>query len=117
MRAGAPGDALPCPTSRNPFPAFLSLRQRPQRSARYRDMRPCMRLTGVIDAGGRRIQAQREFDTLLDVVERGEEIMVVRDGRAIARLQPVIKDFDREKARQAVERIIEASRGVTLGGL
>lgn len=60
-------------------------------------------------------EAKNRFGTLLDCVERGEEIMITRRGRAVARLVPATGGFDREKARRAVENILRLSKGVTLG--
>ena len=62
-------------------------------------------------------EAKNKLGTLLDWVEQGEEIVITRRGRAVARLVPVNAGFDREKARRAVAGILEASRGATLGGL
>jgi len=60
-------------------------------------------------------EAKNRLGTLLDWVERGEEITITRRGRAVARLVPASGGFDREKARRAVEGLLEAGRGVTLG--
>jgi prevent-host-death family protein len=54
---------------------------------------------------------------LLDWVENGEEVLITRRGRAVARLVPAEAGFDRAKARRAMEGILEARRGATLGGL
>jgi prevent-host-death family protein len=62
-------------------------------------------------------EAKNKLCTLLDWVERGEEVVITRRGKAVARLVPVTPGFDREKARQAAENIIARSKGVTLGGL
>ena len=62
-------------------------------------------------------EAKNKLGSLLDAVERGEEIVITRRGKPVARLVPAQTGFDRAKARRAVEGIIEASRGVTLGGL
>ena len=62
-------------------------------------------------------EAPEKFDALLDCVEQGEEVVITRRGKAIARVIPVTRAFDREAGRDAAARIIEASRGVTLGGL
>jgi prevent-host-death family protein len=62
-------------------------------------------------------EAKNKLGTLLDWVERGEEVVITRRGKAVARLVPVTPGFDREKARQAAENIIARSKGVTLGGL
>lgn len=46
--------------------------------------------------------------SLLDAVEQGETIDIVRDGRTIARLVPVDEQYDRRK--KAVERIIDRKK-------
>jgi len=61
-------------------------------------------------------EAKNKLGTLLDWVERGEQVVITRRGKPVARLVPVA-GFDRDKARRAVEGILQASRGVTLGGL
>jgi len=60
-------------------------------------------------------EAKNRLGALLDRVERGEEIMITRRGRAVARLVPADAGFDRSRARQAVENIINGSKGITLG--
>ncbi|HMW78564.1 MAG TPA: type II toxin-antitoxin system prevent-host-death family antitoxin [Rhodocyclaceae bacterium] len=62
-------------------------------------------------------EAKNKLGTLLDWVESGEEVLITRRGRAVARLVPAGPGFDQAKARRAVEGILEASRGVTLGDL
>ena len=62
-------------------------------------------------------EAKNRFGHLLDQVEHGEEIVITRRGRAVAKLVPAEPGFDREKARRAVAGILETSRGATLGGL
>lgn len=62
-------------------------------------------------------EAKNKLGTLLDWVERGEEVLITRRGKAVARLVPAEPGFDRAKARRAADGIIEARRGVTLGGL
>jgi prevent-host-death family protein len=62
-------------------------------------------------------EAKNKLGTLLNWVEQGEEIVITRRGKPVARLVPANAGFDREKARRAVAGILEASRGVTLGGL
>ena len=54
---------------------------------------------------------------LLDRVERGEEIVITRRGKPVAKLVPAEPSFDRTSARRAVAGLLEANRGVTLGGL
>jgi prevent-host-death family protein len=60
-------------------------------------------------------QARKTLGALLDRAEHGDEVVITRNGRPVARLVSV-NGFDREKARQAAENIIARSKGVTLGG-
>ena len=62
-------------------------------------------------------EAKNRLGTLLDWVENGEEVLITRRGKAVARLVPAEPGFDRAKARRAADGIIEARRGVTRGGL
>jgi prevent-host-death family protein len=62
-------------------------------------------------------EAKNRFGHLLDQVEHGEEIVITRRGKAVARLVPAEPGFDREKARRAVAGILEVGKGLTLGGL
>ncbi len=62
-------------------------------------------------------EAKNRLGALLDRVEQGEEIVITRRGKPVAKLVPARPDFDRAAARRAVAGLIEASRGVTLGGL
>lgn len=62
-------------------------------------------------------EAKNRLGTLLDWVESGEEVLITRRGKAVARLVPAAIGFDRSKARRAANGILDARRGVTLGGL
>lgn len=62
-------------------------------------------------------EAKNKLGTLLDWVESGEEVLITRRGKAVARLVPATPGFDRGKARRAAEGIRARSVGVTLGGL
>lgn len=62
-------------------------------------------------------EAKNRLGSLLDRVERGEEIVITRHGKAVAKLVPAGGGFDREKARRAAAGLIEASRGLTLDGI
>lgn len=64
-----------------------------------------------------RIEPDESLDALLDRVERGEEVVIARDGKPVARLVASPPPRDRQEAMQAVKRIREMSKGVTLGGL
>ena len=62
-------------------------------------------------------EAKNKLGTLLDWVEAGEAVLITRRGKAVARLVPAEPGFDRAKARRAAAGLLEARRGVTLGGL
>lgn len=62
-------------------------------------------------------EAKNKLSALLDWVAGGEEVVITRRGKAVARLVPAGVGFDRAKARRAMEGILEARRGVKLGGL
>jgi prevent-host-death family protein len=62
-------------------------------------------------------EAKNRLSALLSWVEHGEEILITRHGKAVARLVPSEPTFDRAKAHQAARGLLEASRGVTLGGI
>ena len=62
-------------------------------------------------------EAKNRLGALLDRVERGEEIVITRRGKPVARIVPAGPGFDRAKARRAVAGLLEASRGLSLHGL
>jgi prevent-host-death family protein len=62
-------------------------------------------------------EAKNTLSALLDQVERGEEVVITRHGREVARLVPPRGVVNREAAREAAQRIRQMSRGVTLGGI
>ena len=62
-------------------------------------------------------EAKNTLSELLDLVERGEEVVITRRGRRVARLVPDATSRDRSGARRAAADVILQSRGVTLGGL
>lgn len=61
--------------------------------------------------------AKNRFGSLLDMVERGEEVTITRHGKPVARLVAPVEKIDRTDAQRAVERIRQRSKGVTLGGI
>ncbi len=61
-------------------------------------------------------EAKNTLGSLLDLVEKGEEVVITRRGKRVARLVPDAGAPDREKARRAAKDIIRMSKGVTLGG-
>ena len=62
-------------------------------------------------------EAKSRLGQLLDWVEAGEEVVITRRGKVVARLVPPSLALDRERSRRAVQKIREMRKGVTLGGL
>jgi prevent-host-death family protein len=60
-------------------------------------------------------EAKNRLSELLDRAERGEEVIITRRGKPIAKLVPVSAGRDREKAREAVRRIRELAKEMNLG--
>lgn len=62
-------------------------------------------------------EAKNTLSALLDLVEQGEEVLITRHGRPVARLVRPDGTHDRAKALAAVKRIRELAKGQTLGGI
>ena len=62
-------------------------------------------------------EAKNTLGTLLDEVESGEEVLITRHGKAVAKLVSPHSGHDVEKARRAAEGLRKARKGLTLGGL
>lgn len=62
-------------------------------------------------------EAKNTLGSLLDRVEKGEEIIITRRGKPVARLTSLRAKHDVEKARKAMEELRELSKGQTLGDL
>jgi len=66
-------------------------------------------------------EAKSKLGQLLDRVARGEEIIITRHGKEVARLVPVRPARDREIARAAIKRIrlrrTKQTWAVRLGGV
>jgi prevent-host-death family protein len=62
-------------------------------------------------------EARNTFGTLQDWVQQGEEVVITRRGKPIAKLVPLEAAMDRAKALSAVQRIRAMRKGVTPGGL
>lgn len=60
------------------------------------------------------VGTESSLSALLDVVERGEEVVIVRAGKPVARLIPA-EVTPHDKALAAIQRIKELRRGVILG--
>lgn len=61
-------------------------------------------------------EAKTQLSNLLDVVERGGEVLITRHGKAVARLVPAAV-VDRERVTRAIERLKALRAGSSLGGL
>ena len=59
-------------------------------------------------------RSEPSWPTLHDWVESGEEVLITRRGKAVARLVPAEPGFDRAKAALAAQRIRE--RAVKVSG-
>ncbi len=56
--------------------------------------------------------AKNRLGQLLDAAERGEETVITRHGRPVARLIPALPPFDRKAAHAALDRIRARARGL-----
>lgn len=63
------------------------------------------------------VETGAQIQSLLDRVERGEEVTITRQGKPVARLVPVSAPLDREQARTAAEGLLALSKGVRLDGI
>lgn len=65
------------------------------------------------------LEAKNTLGSLLDQVEQGEEVVITRRGKPVARLVRADSghDQDRERARAAAAALREMRKGVTLGGV
>ncbi len=59
--------------------------------------------------------AKTNLSQLLDRVESGEAIIIMRHGEPVARLVPFSETIDREKVESAIARLMELQRSQTLG--
>jgi len=61
-------------------------------------------------------EAKNTLGALLDRVERGEEIVITRHGKPVARLVPNTGGVDHEQARIVLDRIRSRARTLKPGG-
>lgn len=59
--------------------------------------------------------AKTNLSQLLDRVERGEAIVIIRHGEPVARLVPFEDPIDRERVDRAIERLLALQKRQTLG--
>ena len=62
-------------------------------------------------------EAETNFGQLLDQVAAGEEVVITRSGKAVARLLPPDLASDAARVREAVAGIRAMRKGASLGGL
>lgn len=63
-------------------------------------------------------EAKTKLGQLLDWVEAGEEVVITRRGKVVAKLVPPgAAGIDRDRARNAAHGLRAMRKGVTLGGL
>jgi prevent-host-death family protein len=60
-------------------------------------------------------EAKNKLSELLDRAERGEETVITRRGKPVAKLMPAYPVRDVERARQAARRIRELAKEMNLG--
>jgi prevent-host-death family protein len=61
-------------------------------------------------------EAKTHFAALLERAARGEEIVITRHGTPVAKLVP-LSAANGERRRKAIQRLMEFSKGQTLGDL
>jgi antitoxin (DNA-binding transcriptional repressor) of toxin-antitoxin stability system len=61
-------------------------------------------------------EAKNTFGNLLDLVEQGEEIVITRRGKPVARMIRETLEIDPAPAREAMKRIHERARTAGTGG-
>jgi prevent-host-death family protein len=60
-------------------------------------------------------EAKNRLSELLDKAERGEETVITRRGRPVAKLIPLSAESDMEKARDAAKAIRKLAKEMNLG--
>jgi len=60
-------------------------------------------------------EAKNTLGSLLDRVEKGEEIVITRHGKPVARLVSSSGTVDRAKAREALARLRQRAKRLSLG--
>ena len=62
-------------------------------------------------------EAKTHLSTLLEQVEKGEQVIITKHGRPVAKLVPATKTIDNEGIRQAILELKEFSKNINLNGL
>jgi prevent-host-death family protein len=60
-------------------------------------------------------EAKNKLSELLDLAERGEEVIITRHGKEVARLIPPKGSLNRDEARAAIRRIRDRAEKAKLG--
>jgi prevent-host-death family protein len=60
-------------------------------------------------------EAKNKLSELLDLAERGEEVIITRHGKEVARLVPPRGAVNRDHARAAAQRLREGAKEAQLG--
>jgi prevent-host-death family protein len=60
-------------------------------------------------------EAKTHLSALLDRVERGEEVLITRRGRSVAKLVPARSARDVARAKRAVDDLVALGRELKLG--
>ena len=60
-------------------------------------------------------EAKNTLSALLDRVEQGEEIVITRHGKPVAKLVPNVRAIDKARARAAFERMRARAKAARLG--
>lgn len=63
------------------------------------------KIVGVFDA-------KAQFSRIVERAEHGEETIITRHGKAVAKVSPVARPFDRAAADEAVQRLMELGEKV-----
>lgn len=61
-------------------------------------------------------EAKSKFSAVIDRAASGQETLITRHGKPVARIVPVWTEHDRARAAQAFEEMLRLRQGVTLGG-
>jgi prevent-host-death family protein len=67
----------------------------------------------VIEVGA--FEAKDTLGALLDRVEQGEEVLITRHGKAVAKLVPSRESVDTAQAQAAAQRIRERAAALQMG--
>lgn len=62
-------------------------------------------------------EAKTKFSELLERVEKGERVTITRHGKPVAEIVPARSPRDRERARQAMDRLREIGESAGLSNL